>query len=210
LEIRDTVNKIVVDPSRLETAMGDPDAWRETPNVARERYLTAARGIAYLKQVEPRTFKPLFGGTELVDPVAIARYERAVEAVRDPYGVLDKLWSGGVATEHIDALDAVYPRIMQRLRGDIMDEVGTRAHANRPIDYRARSKLGQLLRMPLDDTQRPNMFAALQLSIAPPPKPDQGAAQANPQGRGSVQIEDMKAEQKMTESERRESGIDRA
>jgi len=213
LAVRDKVNDYTVEPLKLMEHLDDEVLLAEAPNTYRARYTTAARAVAYLKSVEPQTYKPLFsGGTELVDPVQVERYEMAVTAITDPYGTLERLVTGLLAPEHLNALDAVHPELMATVRDGVLEEVGERVGAGKAIDWRARTRLGQMLRMPLDDSQRPGIYLQIQEAIS-------GNTQANPgmeppgapkRGRKAIQTEDMKSENLMTDSERRASGINRA
>jgi hypothetical protein len=202
LRVRDRVNEIVADPGLLAESLDDPDAWEAAPEITKARLATAARALAYLKSVEPRTFRPLFGGTELVDPAEIDRYEQSVQAVADPYGTLEGLWSGGLSLTHRDALDVVYPSLMNVVRMGVLEAVGAAAKNDTAVDYRARERLGMLLQIPISDLQRPGMFAAVQMAITPPPKPEAGAMG----GRRSRVIEDVKAENSATWVQQREAG----
>jgi hypothetical protein len=159
--LTDTIRRVTTlggDPMAVADAMERPtEALRmAAPGVADAVVAGAARAAAYLRSVAPQIYEPPFGGdVAMVDPFALDEFEQRLEAVEDPWGTLERLRTGTLTREHVEALQAVYPRVYEQLVGDVMEVVGTRSNENKPVSFQARTALSLLTGQPLDDSLRP-------------------------------------------------------
>lgn len=167
LKIRDRVNDVIANPELLSDLLRDDDAWREAPGVSAAQTTTAARAVAFLKAVEPVTYKPAFSNVEIVDPIALDRYERHVHAVANPIASMELILSGVFAKEHKEALQAVYPRMFDGLRQLVLTLLGRAQQQRRNVPHKARVMLGLMLGLPLDDSLRPEFRQQQQATQQP-------------------------------------------
>jgi hypothetical protein len=208
LAIRDRVNEMAADPVKLAEYAQDDDSMRAAPEASRERLLATSRAIAYLKSVEPPTYRPPFsGGVELANSFALAQYERTLQAVADPHRTLiHGLKNGTLTISQVDAIQAVFPKTMAKIRTDVLEKLGAAEKAGKAVEHVTRVRLGILLGMPLDSSLMPTNYMALQQAIGvrmtgnqpPPPSKNPGRpAKTGDDGRGE------------TQSQRREGGVRR-
>lgn len=161
-------------PDRLGPGMNEIRA--VAPKLAETMGVRASLAVAFLSSKLPPAYSPPFSNKVIVDPVALERFGRYADAVTDPIGVIEGLESGGFSLEHAEALRAVYPSIYRKVQGDVMEMVGRRAQDGKPLSHLARVRLGTLLQIPLDASQRPGFAEALH---RPPAQPQQPAPQAS-------------------------------
>lgn len=206
LQVRDRINELAADPLKLGDIARDDVLAELTPEAGRERILRASRAVAYLKSVEPQTYRPPFsGGTELVSPAALSNYEKTLQAVIDPHRVLyHGLKSGSLSPTQVKAIEVVYPKVLEKLRADVLEKIGAAEKAGKAIEHAARVRLGILLNMPLDMSLAPENYVQIQQAMdarftanrPPPPSKNPGRApKSGDDGRS------------LTESQRREGGI---
>lgn len=206
LAVRDRVNEMAANPLKLADGLRDDDLFSVAPEATRERTVAASRAIAFLKSVEPPTYRPPFsGGVELVDSFALDDYEQRVQAIVDPVGVLRHgIKHGTLTVNQVQAVAAVYPKQLAKLRSDVLQKLGAAEKAGQAVEYATRVRLGVLLGMPLDRSLLPEVYAQLQQSITspgatanqpPPPSKNPGRpAKSGDDGRTA------------TQSQRREGG----
>lgn len=205
LAVRDRVNAMAANPLVLADVVRDDALMAVAPNAARERILTTSRGIAYLKSIEPPTYRPPFSGSiELVDQFALAQYERQLQAAIDPHAVLRVgIRNGTLTVDQVDAVHAVYPKVLERVRTEVLQRLGAAEEAGEAVEHAARVQLGILLGMPLDSSLQPDNFAQIQQSVSlqftanQPPRPSK-----NPNRPARTGDDGRLA----TESQRREGG----
>jgi hypothetical protein len=176
------------------------------PEVARSRILTASRAVAYLKSVEPPTYRPPFsGGKELADRFSLDRYEHVLRAAVDPDTVLAHgLRTGTLTVDQVSAIHAIYPAKLAKVRADVLEKLGAAEKAGKAVDHVAKVRLGILLGMPLDASLQPANYGQIQLALTGnftgnrPPPPSK-----NP-GRAPKSGDDGRMQ---TESQRREGSV---
>jgi hypothetical protein len=132
------------------------------PGLAGVLQSNVQRAAIFLASKQPISYADPFSGQKpIVDQASLAKYERYVEAVADPIGVLEQLHNGTVSVEHAEALREVYPQIYQRAQGQILSELGAAAEEGRAIPYRTRVQLGIAFQIPTDYSLRPDVLARL-------------------------------------------------
>jgi gas vesicle protein len=159
----------------------------EAPEVARSIVERSAVAVLFLASKAPDVYESEFGSkVQLVDPAALDRFERYVEAVQDPLSAVERISRGVFDAEAAEALRVVYPKIFAELQSKVLEMVGRRKQEGRPTSHEARVQLGLLLDMPLDESLAPGFLSTIQK----PPPPPIGAGPAPSVGRpGSRPIE---------------------
>lgn len=110
--------------------------------------------------VQPRPGDP-FGHLRKVrhDPAKAKKMARYVEAATDPQSAIDRIASGEVLREDIEALQALYPRLYQRVVENVLLDL---AEVDKLPPYEARLKLGHILNAPTDPSMRPEYLRTIQ------------------------------------------------
>lgn len=93
----------------------------------------------------------------------IASFERRVEALTNPLGVIDQLTDNTLSKEGVQTVKEVYPKLFSRMQEKVLEHFN-----NNPtnLPYRSRIKLAMLLDLPLGDELKPNNIRALQGNFA--------------------------------------------
>lgn len=198
LAIRDRVNEMAADPVKLADHLRDDDLYSVAPEATRARTITASRAIAYLKSIEPATYRPPFsGGIELVDSFALDDYEQRVQAVVDPLGTLRHgLKTGTLTVNQVQAVQAVYPKQLEKIRADLLEKLGAAEKAGQAVETATRVRMSIVLGIPLDRSLQPDVYGMIQQSISfqatanrpPPPSKNPGRpAKSGDDGRTATQ-----------------------
>jgi hypothetical protein len=146
---------------------------QEAPETAGALMATTQRALAYLQAEVPKAPAEALNIPALRRPWAptdadLSRFEKKLVAVQDPYSVLEDMAAGQVTREAVEALQAVYPQLLDDTRQRLMQRLATHGTA---LDYRQRLSLSHVLGMPVDASMKPETVAALQqLHAVPAPK----------------------------------------
>ena len=171
--IRRTVQQLAAKPETIPDKMGEGmnEIRAVAPGVADTMTERAARAVSFLASKAPSVYEPPFStGDPVADPIAMERFGRYVDAVNDPLGAVRGVESGTLDLESAETLRTVYPKIYERIQGDVLEMVGKRAQAGKPVSHLARVQLGLLLDLPLDESLRPGF------GQPPPEMPEEAPA----------------------------------
>jgi hypothetical protein len=105
---------------------------------------------------------------------AIANFSQKLQVVEDPFSVLDELEKGTLTRHHMEALQAVYPKLYAEIQHRVQ-RVAMDGEA-KPIPYQARIKLSLLMGAPMDTSMNNQAVQQFQMSYNLPdqsvePKP---------------------------------------
>ncbi len=118
-----------------------------------------------------------------------AKFMRSVSAVEHPESVFRAMEQGTLSKEGVEALQAVYPNLYEKLQSKVLEHVSS--HPNLP--YKKKLQLGLLLNVPTDESLLPENVLALQ-ALFGQQQPDAGsdnaqtATKATPQGIKNIDI----------------------
>jgi hypothetical protein len=111
--------------------------------------------------LQPRT------ETRKPTPADTAKFAKYIEAIDDPLIVVKGLRSGHVTREHVEAVQATYPKLFAVMQGRLAEEVGKLPRA---LPYPTRVALSVMFDVPLDASMRPEIVTGLQQQYAPAQK----------------------------------------
>lgn len=152
--------------------------------------------IQWLLDQAPKQMQPSIGHPMLArlarqstpDPTDVAKWMRKVETVEDPRSVLKALENGSLTTDHVKALEATNPAMLETFRRIAIEKVTSK---NADMLYEDRIKMGVLLGVPTDPSLRPESIRAsqmvYQIRTQALQQQKQGTAQSTP-GRQSENI----------------------
>lgn len=166
--IRETVAQLSANPDKLATKIAGNLMQVDSiaPNMAASARDTLSRGFQFLASKiprDPRSGTNMFGDDEFEpSSLELAQFKRYVQAVENPYSVLDDLNEGTLTREHVEALRAVYPSIYSQLQQKALVYVSQRPK----LDYSRKIQIGVLLDIPVDASLAPSHVAMLQGQFA--------------------------------------------
>lgn len=140
------------------------------PTLARAYAAQTLRAAQFLAEKAPTREAPtMFERDEEAPSVSdeeVREFLEYVRAVENPLTVVDDLAKGRVSPRAVEAVKAVYPRLYQDMRIEVMRSF---EEAEEPPSYRARINLGILFDLPTDAALQPDFLLALQQSAAAAP-----------------------------------------
>jgi hypothetical protein len=178
---------------RLSSTLGNLDQY--APRVASEMQFTVAQAVNYLYTQAPKNpygdAPPEIRRAWRPSSVELQSFERSLQAVHDPLGVIQNMENGHVSKEAADVLRTIYPhlygRVVQRLVPKVADTEG--------IPMQRRLELADVLGVSLDSLTSPGTAAAFQQMYAQPMQ------KPAPPARSSVS-KNIRAKQSMTPMQR--------
>jgi hypothetical protein len=161
---------------RIDEWHGDQEAMLDTaghtslylPDHSMKMAETASSTVNYLNSLKPQQQKMnVLDSKPVVNPMAQARYNRALDIANRPMIVLDDVKNGKITTQDVQDLKAMFPGAYDRMQTKIMDKLTTHMHEEKPIPYQTKLGLSVFLGQPLDSTMQPQAILATQNLIAP-------------------------------------------
>lgn len=162
--LKEALPALAQNPGKLVSSM-EPYTWSmkgRADGLASGMLATAANAARFLASKLPTTYTPALGAAELVDPIALAKFDRYAEAVENPVEILEKLGAGTLTQEHTEAIREVYPALYQDVQTRVMNSIAQAAADNRPISFNKRITLGILLNAPTDQSLQPFALRSIQ------------------------------------------------
>lgn len=158
-----------VDPDKLATkiAYNTMRAGYAAPNATKFAQVALGNAVQFLYSKMPKdgvAGQSLFPQEFKPSTLELAKFQRYVQAVENPYSVLAELKSGTLTHEHVEALQAVYPAIYNEVRTQTMDYV----QKHQDLSYSKKVQLGTLLNLPVDPSMQPQAVLGLQKAFQPP------------------------------------------
>lgn len=175
------------DPVRLAETVATHTAGLDehAPTASLALAAAAARGVQHLQGHLPVGPARLPLNREYLPSRAELRnVNRAHEVMQAPLRALDHVAKGTLDPIHVQALEAVYPKLTQHMRTKVLEGIASRTAAGKTIPRHTRLALSLFLGSPLDSSVNPETIAANQATMAQAPKQqDQMPA---PQGGGKA------------------------
>lgn len=124
------------------------------PNVASATANNIATAVYYLQNAIPKPVSPnsVFAPKTNYIPTdaELSAFEQKLEVVQDPFSALGHFANGTLTSNHTDALNKVYPKLVKSILGKV-NKIGSEKEV-KPLSYKNRIKLSMLLGTPIDDT----------------------------------------------------------
>ncbi len=157
------LQKLVTDTGAMLDAVNPGELGNVAPNIAATVGAKTAQAAQFLFEKAPKNpndnpVKQLAAPWKPSDQ-ELARWYRYVDAVENPEKVLADMRHGVVARESAEALQAVYPRLIADLQHRMMERV---AGYSKPLSYKQKVALSQLLGVPVGGVGNPEATALLQ------------------------------------------------
>lgn len=144
---------------------------QDAPNIQQALAAKIANATNYLQNEIPRTksaINPMDPHQYVPTDREMSQYQRKVHTVLDPLSAIDELKHGTITKEHVQALDAVYPKLTNALRQQVMHKLG-----NTTVPLKQRAALSLFMGPDSGFQKDGTHIALLQQGFAPsqPPKP---------------------------------------
>lgn len=138
------------------------------PQIGNQLGMKVSVALQYLNAELPRPFSaPGVLNKTAFEPsdAQIAQFERKLSVVMDPLTIMDDVKAGTLTRDHVQAIQAVYPKLYQQMQHRVL-QWSTDQKA--PIPYPVRLRLSLFMGMPLDTSTNPSTIAGLQSTFAMP------------------------------------------
>lgn len=124
----------------------------------------AVRAVYHLgENLPPASLPSLFGSPRRPSTMEQEDLIRRIEAIEDPISLLDKTANGTLTRQHVEAVAAVYPQMLNAMRAEV---AGLMAELDKLPPYQMRIHLSTLLGTPLDSTAQPQFIFQMQQTYA--------------------------------------------
>lgn len=162
--IQQNLNKLQTDQDHLIDRLARTTSAYSVhaPLTAQETQAALLRGVDFLSSKLPSNMRQtdtLFPRQVMPSDAEMAKFQRYVQAVENPMSVLTDLEHGTLTSEHVEALQAVYPAIYREVQQAAISMVGE--HGAK-MSINKRIQLGVLLNIPTTEALRPENIAGLQ------------------------------------------------
>jgi hypothetical protein len=166
----------------LKIATNTLRAGYAAPNAIRFSQATIAKAVEFLNQKMPSNVDEgsLFQVEHEPSSMELAQFKRYVQIIENPYTALDELKHGTLTSEHVEALQQVYPAIYKQIQNSVVQQLSKQKEAPK-VPYNKKIQLGLLLGLPTDYSLRPDAILSLQAGF-----------QAGPEQQGSGREEKAK------------------
>jgi hypothetical protein len=181
-QLSDVIAKASANPAatvdRVERSLGA--LADHAPRTANEVVMTTIRGADFLASKLPPSrqdqysLQPQFQIRSRASDAEISQFMRYAQAVDDPLIVLREAKSGTLTRAHVEAVQAVYPKLYDEIRGTVFRSL---VESKSEIPYARRIQLGILLDLPTDKTLSPEFREAIQATYN---SADQAQAESPP------------------------------
>ncbi len=135
--------------------------------------LVGGRAVQYLASLKPRTApeSPLSPSLP-ANPVAEARYNRAIEIAQQPLTILGSIKQGSLTSDDVKDLVNIYPALYKKFQDKLLEQVIAVKASGKDIPYAARLGLSVFAQQPLDSSMTgPAILAAQPAPQQPAPAP---------------------------------------
>lgn len=186
--IKENLSNMVADPSILIDRVNDNASplHESAPNVAGQFVNKAVIAATFLHDKLPKDPLEKYHigmQTDQWTPSdqAMAKFNRYYQTVNDPSVALNDFKHGTLASEQVEALKVVYPKMYGEIQSHVLDHL-TEYQVKLP--YEKKLKLGMLLGVPLDASSDPAFISSMQGIYAQ-------AAQANQPRPANARVANM-------------------
>jgi hypothetical protein len=139
------------------------------PNTAKLAASTSQRALDYLLSQlppQPERYGVLDSAAERLSPSEVVTFNRKAAAVEEPVSLLKHVADGELTTDQVEAVEAVYPELLQDIRAQALDEVMSLQEAGKALPYETTGQLTTLTGVPMVAANSPRMGAAAQAAFA--------------------------------------------
>lgn len=159
--IRENIQNVSQDPDKLYDYMNLGNLEDAAPLAASQARITLSGALQFLSSKLPKSAAPqgMFPQREWEpSTMEMAKFEKYLQAVENPMSVIEDLKAGVISRESVEALQAVYPNLYQRVQESVIDQVSR----DPEVSYEKRLNLGILLDLPADASLHPESIRGLQ------------------------------------------------
>lgn len=155
------------DPRAAIEALTPGEVADVAPATAAAMSATAARAVQFLHSKLPKNPKlePIAALAQPWQPTdtELQRWERYATAIAEPHSVVEALRTGHVTPESVEALQAVYPRLLEDIRRRMMERLS--AYEGR-LSYSQRAAVSALMGTPAGGAGDPALLSLAQQAHA--------------------------------------------
>ena len=169
-ELRSSLMGRFQDKTKLSEQVASSGLYETHPNIAKALYQRAQAANDFLaSKLPPAIDRPSLTGPHSAFPPENERrkFEKYLNAVKNPLGVLDDLRDGRVSPESVETLKTVYPGIYGEVKAQLTVAAAGKVSKQKQkseVPYDRKIALGLLFGTALDPTATPEYVAAMRAS----------------------------------------------
>lgn len=164
----DRINQLTQDPqSMIDHLDKSTNAMHEAaPNISQGIHSSMMSGVNFLASKIPRpsTQFPLSDDFEPSEAQKDS-FNRYYNTINNPIGVLSEVKAGSVSNEQIEALQAVYPHLLQEMRSNMLQAMESKKALDLP--YSVKMSIAKFLGQSLDANMTTQAIASNQMAMHP-------------------------------------------
>ena len=154
----ETVSRVLEKHGELNTVM---------PGISAQIGAQTAAAVDFLKSkmpTDPSTPYQMFPTKQpYVMPESVrAKFERYVDAINDPMGVLKNMADGKLTAEHVEALKSVYPSLYAEAQRTVTEVLSQK----NDLTFRQKVQLGTFMQVPTMPAYDPKIYGSIQSQYA--------------------------------------------
>jgi len=206
-KVVEMVAKYNADPEHFMNTLSDQTEalYGAAPKTAQSIQGAMARANTYLASKIPSGGQQSYlSGQYEPSKAEMAKFERYHAAITNPLGILIQAQKGTLTPESVEAVQTVMPRLMEEIRGKVMEEMSKKGNNLFTLPLNKKLGLSLLMGTDLFNGLHQDRLAANQASLANP-----GAQQAAMSVNNAVQVSQAGLS-KLTVAHREMTDVDRA
>ena len=165
-KVQDTVSRLATEPEhRIEKVAQVASVQGMHPDAVAAYNARIQAGIDYVFSAlpkDPNAEKGMFTPRApwMPSEAEMARFGRRLQVVADPFSVVNELKNGTLTKDHVEALEAMYPQLLQEMRSQVARLAGS---PTRPtLTTAQRSQVAVLMGGPTERGKEPRSVAQYQ------------------------------------------------
>ncbi len=137
------------------------------PNISQGLNVGVMNGQQFLqsKMPQPGSSLPL-SGEHKPSRTSMAKFNHYYDTVNDPIGVLSHVKKGTLKNEHLEALNAVYPKLYEEMRKKVVEHMDS--DKARSLPYGTKISIAKFMGQPMDASMLPQAIMSNQAALSGP------------------------------------------
>lgn len=164
-KLQKVIDAYTGDPTKLLSA--ENKVGHYLPEHAGAISKTTMNAINYLNSIKPTAIrKSPLDPRPIVNPVAKAKYENALNIAEQPLYVFHKIQQGTLNHNDVEALAVMYPDYYNGMKAKLIGQIADMKAKGKPIPYRTQNVLSLFLGQPMNSTVTPMGIQSMQAAQA--------------------------------------------
>lgn len=140
---------------------------RAAPTISQSLQTSAMQGQQFLQSKIPQSPNSMpLSGEHKANSSQMSKFNSYFDTVNDPISVLKHVKSGTLKGEHLEALQAVYPSLLQEMRTKVLEHMDI--DKAKSLSYTTKLALSKFMGQPMDANMLPQAIMSNQAALTGP------------------------------------------